>query len=1057
MKGFIFFIGIGLLYLLFTSVIEYFLWLGSAGRTLLFWVFIVVEVLLFVYYICIPLSKLFKINKGISYQYASKIIGTHFTEIDDKLTNLLQLSSSEQKSELLLASIEQKAQKISPIPFTKAIDYRKSYKYLPLALIPIALFLIFYISGNGAVFSDSMNRVVNYSQKYTPPAPFEFVLVNKELRVKQGDDYLIKVRIVGKVIPEQVSINYNNQNYFMEALTDGSYAYRFKNVNENIYFSFVANEVTSVDYLLSTQSVPVITNMEMNLVFPSYLKKENQVIKGTGNAVIPEGTKISWLLHTKTTDSVFWESNKERYSFAKDNNNYKFDKNILQNIEYQIITSNNEIKNHEKLAYKLQVIKDAYPSIQVSKIPDSITDGKHILLGEVTDDYGFSKLELVYYDKNNIHNIKTKILPISKATYDRFHYSFPEGLNLEEGIEYEYYFQIYDNDGVNGSKSAKSGVYSHNELSKEQKIEKNLQEQNQNLNSLTNSIKEQQKNILQIDKLQQLDKETKELDFKEQQKIKDFIQRQEMQDKMMKSFSEKLKHNIQELDNEDKDINKELLENRLENLSKELDEKQKLLDELKDLSDKIKKEDLFDKIEKFKQSAKSQQKSLEQLVELTKRFYLQKKIEKLGKDLNNLAKEQDKIIDKENSDKKEQENINQKFNELQKNIDEFNKENKELKQPIDNPIDKTLQEEIKKDLNSAKDNLEKQNKQQAKSKQKSASDKMKQMAKKMQSSMMQMSMQQLEEDSKMLRQILDNLLAFSFTQEHIMYEFSKSSQKTPSYATNLKIQQGLKIQFKHVDDSLFALSLRNPMITENINKEIEEVHYNMDKSIKELSESNIQKGTSHQRFTITSVNKLSDFLSNIQNQMQMQMQGMGVGGSGMPSPGQTDELQLDDIIQSQEDLIDKMKENLQKGNQPKEGGQDSEEGDAGELYEIYKEQQMLREALEKMKKQGNSGVDNAVELMKQLEKQLLDKKNKNNVINNMQNIKVELLKLDKAQKTEGEDNDRKSNTNFNNYDTTNRILNLKLRDFLYNTEILNKEKLPVNSIYNTKIQNYYKK
>src|SRR5690554_5781253 len=91
-KGTIFFIGLGLIYFLFTLFIEYFLWLKPLGRTVLFWLFIVVELFLFFRFICFPIFKLFKIQKGISYDQASKIIGNHFKEVDDTLTNFLQLA-----------------------------------------------------------------------------------------------------------------------------------------------------------------------------------------------------------------------------------------------------------------------------------------------------------------------------------------------------------------------------------------------------------------------------------------------------------------------------------------------------------------------------------------------------------------------------------------------------------------------------------------------------------------------------------------------------------------------------------------------------------------------------------------------------------------------------------------------------------------------------------------------------------------------------------------------------------------------------------------------------
>jgi len=169
LRGIIFFVGFGLLYLLFTLFIEYFLWLKPMGRTLLFAVFISVEVFLLFRFIAFPIFKLLKFQKGIDFKEASAIIGTHFTEVSDKLTNFLQLSDAEHnqdKSELLLASIEQKANMLQPIPFGNAINFNANKKYLPLAFLPILFFAFFYISGNSKILSQSLNRVVHFKQQF---------------------------------------------------------------------------------------------------------------------------------------------------------------------------------------------------------------------------------------------------------------------------------------------------------------------------------------------------------------------------------------------------------------------------------------------------------------------------------------------------------------------------------------------------------------------------------------------------------------------------------------------------------------------------------------------------------------------------------------------------------------------------------------------------------------------------------------------------------------------------------------------------------------------------
>ena len=105
LKGAILFFAIGLLYFLFTLFVEYVLWLGTTARTILFWLFVLVELVLLAKFILLPLAKLFKLQRGIDYEDASKIIGRHFPEVSDKLLNVLQLQKDNSQSELLLAVV----------------------------------------------------------------------------------------------------------------------------------------------------------------------------------------------------------------------------------------------------------------------------------------------------------------------------------------------------------------------------------------------------------------------------------------------------------------------------------------------------------------------------------------------------------------------------------------------------------------------------------------------------------------------------------------------------------------------------------------------------------------------------------------------------------------------------------------------------------------------------------------------------------------------------------------------------------------------------------------
>ena len=210
----------------------------------------------------------------------------HFNEVGDKLTNFLQLSSDNNKSELLLASIDQKANSLQPIPFSNAINFSNNRKFLPLAIIPILFLLFFFLSGKSDIISQSFNRVVNYKQQFLPPAPIEFQIENQSLQTEQNKDFVLKVKTIGKIIPEKTSIVIGTETYFMESNKPGEFQFVIPKPSKNVEFHLQANAVSSADYELKVVTVPSISNFEMVLNYPNYLNKKSEVIKGTGNAKI---------------------------------------------------------------------------------------------------------------------------------------------------------------------------------------------------------------------------------------------------------------------------------------------------------------------------------------------------------------------------------------------------------------------------------------------------------------------------------------------------------------------------------------------------------------------------------------------------------------------------------------------------------------------------------------------------------------------------------------------------------------------------------------------------
>jgi len=1120
LRGLLFFVAIGVSYFLFVLLIEYFFWLRPAGRAFLFWSFVLVEIVLLYRFIGIPAARLFKLTKGIDFKQASHLIGSHFPEVSDKLTNTLQLKGQRSGSDLIFASIAQKEKELEPVPFSLAIDYRKNTKYLKYAVIPLLVFIVINFVFGKPIFNSSYERMVNYDKAYAPPAPFSFLIDDTDLNTIENKDFTINVNVVGSEIPENVQVIIDGNAFYMTNAGAGKFSYVVEQPASDVDFYVKANEVRSRDYTLAVIKAPLVIDFKMNLDYPSYTLKKDETFENTGSLTVPEGTRVTWNLEAVNTKTITWITSDSTIFFnsiTKDD--FSLERIVSRTLPYEISTSNDALANYETLNYRIDVIRDAYPSIKVTLKKDTVNGLQHYHQGNISDDYGLKHLRLVYYEENHEEDKKIRDLPINSSNVDQFVTAFPDTLNLAPGTAYSYYFEVTDNDVVNNFKSVRSDVFNFKKLTAEEVQDEQLDRQQETLKNIDKSLKNRQKTDDELKKIAQLQKEKRELNFSEQQQLKNFISNQKQQDELMKKYAETLKQNLNNFRKKKEPENNldQQLQERLEENERKLEEQERMLKELDELREKLSKEELSEKFDRVSQQNKNSEKTLKQLLELTKKYYVEQKMKRNIEKINKLAEKQLELSKKQENSPEKQKKLNEEFKNLQEDLKELEKENEELTNPLTLPKEEQLEEEITKEQEEAKEELEnnqkdkeqntdagenneksKPNKQKAVKKQQNAADKMRQLAQKMDSQMSQSGAETLAEDVEMLRQILDNLVLFSFNQEDLMLDFKQMDDRNPVYSKKLVQQNVLRDHFEHIDDSLFALSLRQPQLGEKINEELGNIDYNLNQSLDRLAENQVLQGAASQQYVVAGANTLADMLSSVLNNMQQQLSGSGSGKGGKPTPGSGGVgEQLSDIIMSQEELSKKMG----KGKSPGSAGENGEQGEEGdakkegdngnkgengkegkntgsgngqgqqglangdglseqqrlEQYEIYKQQQQIRQQLEDLINQEGLGkeVNNLVREMKNIEDQLLNGGIDEAAKRRMENLRHELMKLKVAEQEQGQEEKREAQTNRTSFNSPIKSLENEAKKYFNTEELLNREPLPLNGEYKIKVQSYF--
>ncbi len=1048
LRGLIYCLTLFLGFYLVVSFAEYFGNFSITVRTVLFYTFLGVNAIVIARLIVIPLLKLYKLGETLSYEQAAEIIGKHFQNVNDKLLNVLQLNSqfeagNAQSLQLLEASISQKTIELSPIPFVSAVDFGENKRFLVyLSPILLVLMLVFFIWPS--ILTESTDRLVHHNVYFEPKAPFSFTLVNNDLKCVRHEDFTLNIKIDGSEVPNEAFIEVGNARYKLDKESLTAFHHTFRSVQKNTAFRFYADGFYSKPFELVALPNPVLLDFDIRLDYPAYTGKQDEVLSNTGDISVPFGTKAAFTFRTRDTRSIKLAFNDTSFAISStETGSFKWNGTLRQNKSYSITAYNEYFRSRDSVKYFITVIPDLYPTIVVNEQKDSTSAKRLFFSGDVGDDYGFKKLNFNYVfvgKKDSLgkpvsESITADIAISSAAKTDEFFHVWDlNGLSVSPGDQLEYYFEVFDNDGVNGSKSSRSEkriykIPTLNELA--EKNDKRSDEIKQDLESSLSMAKQLQKKMADLNKKMM---EKKSLSWEDRKNMREMLEMQkELENKVDEVKKENQAKNQEQ--SEFKEIDPEVMEKQqqIQKLFDEImtDEMKKLFEEMQKLVDEVDKEKAQEMMDKMKLNNEDLTKELDRTLELFKKMELEQKMQETADKLDDLAKKQEDLA-KQSEDKqsdkaelkKEQDKLNKEFEDVKKDIEVLKKKNEELGNEM--PLDQTdkEKEEVSEDMEKSSEELDDNKKKQAAQSQKEAAEGMKKMSAKMKGMMESQAKEGAEEDLKAMREILENLLKLSFDQESLVNQTKTTSINDPNYTKIARQQQKLKDDSKMIEDSLFALSKRVPALVSTVNKEINAINDNMAKSIGYLADRNVGQAQSRQQFSMTSINNLALLLSEIEQQMaQSQAQSSGSGsckkpGKGKPKPSAANMRAMQEQLSKQ---IQKMKEGMEKGGE--KPGKKKGQGQGGmmsqELAKMAAQQEAIRQMMgDMMKKQagkdgkmdkGQQGsMGKMAELMEQNETDIVNRNITNETMKRQQEILTRLLEAEKAERERGEEEKRES-------------------------------------------------
>ena len=1039
LKGAIYFIGSSLLFLLFVSFIEHFGNFGTTIRTLLFWSFIILTLFVLIKWIVIPLKGLYRIGDTLSKEEAARIIGTHFSEVEDKLLNLLQLSNhSSSENELINASIQQKSEQLSPIPFLKAIDFAENKQYIKYALVPVSILLLLFFSGNKNIVTKSSARIISHNTHFETKAPFFFILENNHLQAVKGEDFTLKMHFEGEEIPTVAFVVVEGNKYRLKK-NGAMFSHLFKNPQKDLVFQFWANGFYSEAMSLEIIPKPIIKSFSTQIDYPSYTKLKDENISNKGNLSVTEGSEIRWKFETEHAENLFFQLDEKERVNPTSADLFEIQKKVYKSSNYGLFVLGNTIDG-DSIFYQLKVIPDAFPSIRLVEIIDSNDNYLRFFEGVIQDDYGFTSLTFNYrIVGEESKDWLTEELAVNNNNQQGFYHHWNlSNVALNTGESLEYFFEVWDNDAINGSKSSRSKTMVHKSPTKEeheQEIEKNNNSLKLEIEAAMILAEEVQKEIEVLDR-QLL--EEKELSWKDKQKAQSLIENQRKLKEKVSEIQQQQIQNQQEENrfaqpNEELLMKQEMLQELFENIM--TDEMKEMMEELQKMMDEINKEQLHEMLEDMQQNDEDLKKELDRSLELFKQMELQQKLEKTIQKLDELAQKQEKLSQETqqkdtNKDKlkEQQEAIQQEFEKIQEELKKAEELNQELEEKQELPNMQSEEEQILEEMKKSLEQLEKNMKKKSSQSQKNAAQKMEEMTQKLQSSMQESESNSASEDMATLRQILENLIALSLDQEKIITKITETNINSPQYTNNMQLQKKLQNDAQIIEDSLFALSKRQPQIKSIVNREINALNSSMEKAIDWMGERATEKASEQQQFAMTSANNLALLLSETLRQMQQQMSQQSDSDSKKMcnKPNSTGGQSMKQLKSMQEQLMKKMEQMIknQKG-----------EGDKGkgkkkiskELAQMASQQEMIRKRMQEIREelsgdqQAKKAIDKMLKQMEETETDIINRNITQQTLLRQQEILSKLLEAEKAHREREQDQQRQSQEWLK--DITNRLVN----------------------------------
>lgn len=657
------------------TLLEASLWLGSGLRTGLAIGGSIVAFYVFTVFAARPLGRLLGLVSSPPEENIAQIVGDHNSVVADRLVNILQLAKgrrSHAPAPYVDRAVQHLAAQIDEANFDAVADFRPARQALRWAAVPIIAGLAFFLAAP-STFLGASERLLAPSTEFSRPAPFELSVTPGNVTLVKGDSLEIQVQTTGTA-PENATLLLRR--YEQDAPTridldpdrTGVFRHTVPNVREPLRYRLVATPVRTPWYSVDVINRPFVKHLQLEVTPPPYTNRPSRKLtRNVGSVTALPGSQIT-VSFTVGGNAVsraslqFEDGSTEPVSVDGDSASATFA--LQREGSYQIrLYSDQEIPNRDPIRYETSLQSDAPPSVSFlepqgrANLTPDLTQPLRL---QISDDYGIRRTSLYY-------RVVDGPSAVAHSSFSSF--ELPTGdsggtdrvlqhtwlvaqeseLDVKRGDEIAYFAKVWDNDTVNGPKSARTVT---------QRLRfPSLSEQYEELNKTTSEtdaemkeLKRQSESVQkQFEELRNELRRSRSADWEDRRHLEQLRKKQKSVEEGIENVSRQVEK-----------MNRQMEQNNLarSETSKKFEELKRAIDEIK--SPELKKalqklrknmkDQNFPQMQKHMSRAKSELKQREDRIERTlnllKQLKARQKLEELSRRAQNVTETEKEVAEK---------------------------------------------------------------------------------------------------------------------------------------------------------------------------------------------------------------------------------------------------------------------------------------------------------------------------------------------------------------------------------------------------------------------------